>query len=104
VKARDDGAIAGAIIVLGLALAAVSVFCVSFFQSPDENSHADYAFTVFTTHALIRACDARPATDVHPLVRYFEDASGFRAMSNAESGRRAALGRDAHRHARRLRC
>jgi len=87
VKALLERLAAAAIIALGLGLALVWVFRMPLFQSPDENAHADYAFTLFTTHAPIRARDMRPATDVHPLVRYLEDASGFRTMRYNQDGR-----------------
>jgi len=78
---------AAAIVAVGLALSLVWVFRVPFFQSPDENAHADYAFALFTSHAPILARDARAATDVHPTIRYLEDASGFRAMRYNQDGR-----------------
>jgi hypothetical protein len=78
---------AGAIIAVALALALVWVFRVPFFEEPDENAHADYAFTLFTLHAPFRARDGRPGTDVHPLVRYLEDRSGFRTVRYNPDGR-----------------
>lgn len=79
--------IAAAIIAVALALALVWVFRVPFFEEPDENTHADYAFTLFTLHAPFRAQEGRPGTDVHPLVRYLEDRSGFRTIRYNPDGR-----------------
>jgi hypothetical protein len=87
VKTPYERLAAATIIVIALGLSIVWVFRVPFFQSPDENAHADYAFALFTAHAPIRARDARPATDVHPLVRYLEDNSGFRTMRYNQDGR-----------------
>jgi len=87
VKPQLERLIAAAIVAVGLALALAWVFRMPLFQSPDENAHADYAFALFTTRALIVARDARPATDLHPTVRYLEDASGFRTIRYNPDGR-----------------
>ncbi len=86
-RSLDERIAAATIIAIGLAFAVVWVFRVPLFQSPDENAHADYAFTLFTARAPILARDARPATDVHPTVRYLEDRSGFRTMRYNPDGR-----------------
>lgn len=78
---------AGAIIGVALGLALIWVFWVPFFQSPDENTHADYAFSLFSLKGPVRALEGIPATDVHPLVRYLEDASDFRSIRFNFDGR-----------------
>jgi hypothetical protein len=82
-----ERAAAAAIVALALGLACVWVFRVPLFQQPDENAHADYAFALFAAHGPIRASAGRPATDVDPVVRYLEEASGFRAMRFSGDGR-----------------
>jgi hypothetical protein len=81
---------AAVIIIVALALALVWVFRVPFFEEPDENTHADYAFTLFTVHAPFRAQEGVPATDVHPLVRYLEERSDFRKIRYNGDGRAPA--------------
>ncbi len=78
---------AGAIIAISLALALVWVFRVPFFQSPDENTHADYAFTLYSLKGPLPAADTKTGTDVHPLVRYLENVSEFRAIRFNFDGR-----------------
>ena len=75
------------IILVAVGLALVWVFRVPFFEEPDENTHADYAFTLFSVHAPFRAQSGRPATDVHPLVRYLEKRSNFRRVRYNPDGR-----------------
>ena len=82
-----ERAAAAAIVAIALGLACVWVFRVPLFQQPDENAHADYAFALFAAHGPIRASTGRPATDVDPVVRYLEGASGFRAMRFSGDGR-----------------
>jgi hypothetical protein len=87
---RAERFVTAAIIAVALALALVWVFRVPFFEEPDENAHADYAFTLFTVHAPFRAQEGRAATDVHPLVRYLEERSDFRTIHYNPDGRAPA--------------
>jgi hypothetical protein len=75
------------IIAASLGLALFWVVRLPFFQSPDENAHADYSFTLFTTMRPLRAAAKVPATNVHPLLRYLEERSGFRSMRLNSEGR-----------------
>ncbi len=76
-----------AILVASLWVALVWVVRVPFFQEPDESAHADYAFSIFSTGHLVRTLDRSPATDLHPTVRYLEDAAAFRTMRYNPDGR-----------------
>jgi hypothetical protein len=58
-----------------------------FFQSPDENAHADYAFTLFTARGLITERGHGTGTDTNPLIRYLEVATGYRTMRHNLDGR-----------------
>ena len=57
------------------------------FQQPDEDVHADYALSIYSTHGLIRAGAGSRALDVHPLVPYLKNATGFRSMLYNLDGR-----------------
>lgn len=76
-----------AIVVVSVLLALVWVFRDPFFQQPDENAHADYAFAISTTGHLIRARDGPLQTDVHPYTRRLESVSNFRGIRMNPDGR-----------------
>ncbi|HTV74106.1 MAG TPA: DUF2142 domain-containing protein [Candidatus Acidoferrales bacterium] len=76
-----------AIVLSSAALSLHWVFRTPFFQQPDENAHADYAFTLYTAGHLIRARDGIIGTDVHPYTRYLERVSNFRAIRFNPDGR-----------------
>jgi hypothetical protein len=63
------------------------VFGAPFFEEPDENAHADYAFALYTAGHPIRARDGHVATDVHPYTQYLEQVSNFRATRFNPDGR-----------------
>ena len=79
-----------AVLLVALGLAALWVVRVPFFESPDENAHADYAFTLFTYRAPLPLAGRRQATNVHPLVAYLESASAFGKMHYNPDGRAPA--------------
>jgi hypothetical protein len=89
--ARDEGAgekLALCAVILSAALLAfVWAVRLPFFQQHDENAHADYSFTLFSTGRPVPRGDDTLATDVHPDVRYLEDVSGFRQMRRNLDGR-----------------
>lgn len=87
---RLDRLALAAVIACSLALALLWLVKVPFFGEPDENSHADYSFTIFSSGGLVRTLNRRPATNVHPMVRYLEEAGGFRAMRYSPDGRAPA--------------
>jgi Predicted membrane protein (DUF2142) len=76
-----------AILLASLALAGVWAVKLPFLQEHDENAHADYAFTLYTTHRPVPAAGRRIASDVHPTVRYIERISGFHQMRRNLDGR-----------------
>jgi hypothetical protein len=76
-----------AIVALSLAVALFWVVRMPLFESPDENAHADYAFTLFATQNFVPTAGRIPATDVDPLVRYLGDAVAFRTMRLNPDGR-----------------
>jgi hypothetical protein len=81
------------ILMLALILVSVAVessfwvFRLPFFESSDENAHADYAFSLYTAGRLIRAGEGSLHTDVHPYTRYLEDVSHYKGLRYNEDGR-----------------
>jgi 4-amino-4-deoxy-L-arabinose transferase-like glycosyltransferase len=76
-----------AIVVSSAVLSLHWVFRAPFFEEPDENAHADYAFALYTAGHPIRARDGLVATDVHPYTQYLEQVSNFRATRFNPDGR-----------------
>lgn len=60
-----------------MALAAYWVFLVPMLQAPDEDCHADYAFTLYSKKKLIQGAEAPLAGCSHPYVKHlFEQTNG----------------------------
>jgi hypothetical protein len=79
-----------AVVLSSIALAYVWAVRLPFLEQHDENAHADYAFTIFTTRGHLPR-DARvPSTDVHPSIRYLELVGGFPSMRRNLDGRAPA--------------
>ncbi len=77
-----------AIVILGaIALAAYYAVRVPFFEQPDENTHADYAFALASSHRLLRGFEGVPSTDVHPSLRYLETVASFKRVRYDRDGR-----------------
>jgi 4-amino-4-deoxy-L-arabinose transferase-like glycosyltransferase len=76
------------IIVAAASLSLYWVFLVPIFQSPDENTHLDYAFNIYSAGRLITAREpyhrwnaAPPNEPWHFYTRYLEDETNARAMA-----------------------
>lgn len=64
-------------IVLGaMALSLLWVSLVPVFEAPDENSHVDYVFSIYSVGHLIRAGDAPAASLAHPYTVYLTRVTG----------------------------
>lgn len=87
-RALPDGGVAlAAVILVALGLALMWVVRMPMFQSADESAHADYAFTLYATRAPVSLRGRVQGTNVHPVVRYLERASGFGTMRINPDGR-----------------
>jgi hypothetical protein len=76
-----------AVLLVSLGLSLLWLVRVPFFESPDENAHADYAFTLYSLRAPVPLAGRRTATNVHPLVAYLEGASDFEKLHYNPDGR-----------------
>ncbi len=70
--------LAGTVIALGTALAAVWMLLLPIFLSPDEDTHYDYALTLSTSGRPVRASENRVGRDTHPVVEYLMRATHAR--------------------------
>jgi Predicted membrane protein (DUF2142) len=78
---RSDRAvniIAAAICTIAIALAAGWALVLPIFLSPDEDSHYDYALTLFTAGRPMRAAENEVGRDTHPTVAYLMRATHAR--------------------------
>jgi len=70
-------------IFAAMLLAGYWVFLVPFLQSPDEDSHADYVFCLYSRGGLIQGSGAPIFSFQHPYIKYLQSATnanlvGFR--------------------------
>ncbi len=61
-------------------LASYWVFLVPIFQSPDEDCHADYLFSLYSKQRLFKATDWPIVGCSHPYTRYLFDATNGQAV------------------------
>jgi hypothetical protein len=66
------------LIALGTALAAVWMLLLPIFLSPDEDSHYDYALTLYSAGRPVSASENRVGRDTHPVVAYLMQATHAR--------------------------
>lgn len=65
------------IVVVSIGIGLIWMLLVPFFQEPDENSHFDYAYQLYSVGRPYHVKDPTCARDVTPAVRYLERASDF---------------------------
>jgi len=63
------------IILVAMLLALYWVFAVPIFQSPDEEVHADYVFSIYSKGRLILGRDGPTSALSHPFIFYLLDAT-----------------------------
>jgi len=70
------------IIVCAMMLAGYWMFLVPIFQSPDEDYHADYVFSLYAKGRLIRGVEAPIAAYSHPLIFYLLRVTNGQAVKH----------------------
>ena len=71
-----------AVIVLAAAgLSTVWVFRVPLLQNPDESSHIDYVFSIYSAGRLLNVRDSPSAWNVHPRFEGRKDKEGLESLS-----------------------
>ena len=66
------------IVTIGVALGAMWALLLPIFLSPDEDSHYDYALTLFTAGRPLSPSENVVGRDTHPVVAYLMDATHAR--------------------------
>jgi hypothetical protein len=70
--------LAGFLIAIATALAAVWMLMLPIFLSPDEDTHYDYALTLYSAGRPVVASEDRVGRDTHPVVAYLMNATHAR--------------------------
>jgi hypothetical protein len=68
------------IIISSLLLSIYWVFLIPIFQSPDEDQHCDYVFSLYSREKLFRAASAPIVACSHPYVRYLFDITNGQTL------------------------
>ena len=72
--------VVASIIFCSMLLASYWVFLIPIFQSPDEECHADYIFTLYSRKKLFQATEAPLVVLSHPYMRYLVERTNDQAL------------------------